>query len=168
MKTFLWLLAANIALELLSHAVYRWKGYRLQIKLVSFAYADGRIIWWDWHVGKRVQNEYDDKTDRRHIPRTLRDYGFAVEPWYLRITFKKTKPIKEGSGREYESAEQRLRVHEHQRMKHGRVLPDYTPDDYDALIGKWIPPTEATTKLDTKARRAAERKARQTSTETAD
>jgi hypothetical protein len=153
----LWILLGLAVLNTLAAIAYKWWGYRLDWKIVSLAYADGHLINWHFVGGQRVRNERDDSADLRHIPRKVRDHGFSLEPLYFRITFKKTVPIKgqDGSGREYTNAEERLRVHE--RMRHGRVLPDYTDDDYPALVGTWTPEQHAAMIAARNAKRDAKR-----------
>lgn len=160
----MWVILVWCALEALRAVLYRGFGYRLDIKIVSLAYADGHVLGWHWEGGKRVRNQYDDETDLRHRPATMEDSGFAVEPLYLRITCKRTREVKAGGGRVYETPEQRLRVHEHQRMRHQKVLEDYTPADFPALSGKWTPEKEQERRAARKAEKEAMKKLRQEAT----
>lgn len=132
----LYLALILVLFEGIRAAIYRLFGYRITIKILPIAYTEARVLDWNWVVGVSHQNDRDDPSDLRHRPRTLRDQGFSVEPLWIRIQAKRTMIIRDGSGRFYDSEEQRLRVHESQRKRSGKVLPDYTSDDYHALIGK--------------------------------
>ena len=128
-----------VALELIRFGVYELFGWQFTFKILALAYTEIRLIDWNWEGGRRTTNDYDDTSDNHHRPTIFRDRGFSFEPLIFRIQFKRTLVLSRGSGKLYDNQEQRTRVHEHQRVKHGRVLPDYTPDDYKALIGEWTP-----------------------------